>query len=282
MLEQKIGNYKILGKIREGSVGVIYKAVTESGKICAIKRIGQANASVGRKLRSFRHEADVLAYLNHKNIIKVFEYVNEKPQPFFSMEYFESENIRYCLHYLPERVSKNEFSILKQIGEAIRYIHSLGIIHRDIKPENILLNDKSEVRLIDFSLAQTRWDRFWHFWPFFFGRAAGSPSYMSPEQIRNTKIDYRSDIYSFGILVFELFAKRQPFIGNDKKIIFEKHLREPVPPLGLVMENSPKGLEDFLQKALAKKPKDRFQNMSDTLYELSEVERKCVINGKKI
>lgn len=269
MIGSILKSYKITEKIKDGSVGTIYKAFAPSGKIYAIKQITKSNAMLSKKLRAFEREASIASKLDHRYIIKVHEYIDVKPQPFFSMEYFESENLKYSLYHPHNRIHKNEFRILRQIAEALSYIHSLGIVHKDIKPENILVNKDYEIRLIDFSLAQAKLDRFLQFNK----RIEGTPLYMSPEQIRGEKVDERSDIYSFGVLIFELLTKRPPFIGVSEQSIFEKHIKGPPPKMRTFVETISEGLEELIQKMLAKNPDNRFQDMTTILYELSKWER---------
>jgi len=264
------GGYQIVEKIKDGSVGTVWRCLNGRNHIFALKQISDRNAAVPRKVKQFRNEAYLTAKLNHRHIIKVYEYVGVKPQPFFVMEYFDSENLKYAMWYEPTRVYSHEFYILRQIAEALSYIHSLGIIHRDLKPENVLVAANSDCRLIDFSLSQTAWDRFWP-WN---RRTEGTPLYMAPEQIRGEKCDARTDVYAFGATMFELLTKRPPFIATTEAAVLKKHISEPVPSMRSIVRTVSNELDMLVQKMLAKKPGDRFQDMTSIIYELSKWEKK--------
>ncbi len=270
MIGKILRGYQIVEKIKDGSVGTVWRCINGRNHIFALKQISEKNCVLGRKLRQFKKEATLTGKLNHRHIIKVYEYVSMKPQPFFSMEYFDSENLKYAMWYMPERVYSHEFYILRQIAEALSYIHSLGIIHRDLKPENVLVAANSECRLIDFSLAQTGWDRFW-WWNH---RTEGTPLYMAPEQIRGEKCDQRTDVYSFGATMFELLTKRPPYIATTEAAVLKKHISEPVPSMRSVVRTVSSELDNLVQKMLSKRPADRFQDMTSVIYELSKWEKK--------
>ncbi len=270
MIGKLLAGYSIVEKIKDGSVGTVWRTTNNRGHIFALKQISAENAKQSRKVRQFKKEATLTKSLNHRHIIKVYEYVAYSPQPFFTMEYFESENLKYAMWYTPDRSLSHEFYILRQIAEALSYIHSLDIIHKDLKPENVLVAANSECRLIDFSLAQTKWDRFWP-WGH---RAEGTPLYMAPEQVRGDKCDTRTDIYAFGATMFELLTKRPPFIGTNERAILQKHLTEPVPSMRSVVPTVSSDLDALVQRMLAKKPADRFQDMTTVIYELTKWEKK--------
>jgi serine/threonine-protein kinase len=190
------------------------------------------------------------------------------------MEYFHSENLKVALWKFPERVYKYEFYVLRQVAEGLAYLHARGIVHRDMKPENILVNDGSECKLIDLSLAQDKWDRLN---PFVRGRVEGTPLYMPPEQIRGQKVDARADIYSFGVVIYELLTKRPPFIGTTPQSILDKHLKLAPMPLRSHVKTIAPELEVMVLKMMEKDPAKRFQDMTSILYELSKWEKKTTL-----
>ncbi len=267
-----IQGYQIVDKIKDGSVGTVWRAVNTKGQLFALKILSEKNAQRPRKVRQFKHEALLTRKLDHRNIIKVFEYHDVNP-PFFTMEFFDSENLKYAMWHQPERVHKYEFPILRQIAEALAYIHAQGIIHKDIKPENVLISDKTEVKLIDFSLGQTKMDRFLQF----ARRTEGTPLYMAPEQVQGLKCDERSDIYSFGVMMYELLAKRPPFLGTTETALLEKHVKEPAPPIRNFVKTLSPDLEAFLAKLLSKKREDRCADMTTVICELSRWEKRDTV-----
>ncbi|MBI2931597.1 MAG: serine/threonine protein kinase [Planctomycetes bacterium] len=270
MIGNVLRGYSIVDKIKDGSVGTVWRCVNGRNDVFALKQISRDNAQVAGKIREFKKEATLTRRLKHRHIIRVVEYVAAKPQPFFVMEYFDSENLKFAMWHRPQRVHKHEFSILRQIAEALAHIHSLGIIHRDVKPENVLVAADSDCRLIDFSLAQTAWDRFWP-WN---RRAVGTPLYMAPEQIRGERCDARTDVYGFGATMFELLTKRPPFIGTSSQVILRKHVTEPPPSIRSIVRTVAPELDAVVQRMMAKKAQDRFPDMASIIYELSKWEKK--------
>jgi serine/threonine protein kinase len=273
MIGQLLKGYQVVEKIKDGSVGTVWKVLNNRNQEFAIKQISEKNVRRSVKVRQFRREAGLTKRLVHPNIIRVYGYEDDVALPFFTMEYFPSENLKYAMWHMADRVHKYEFYILRQIAEALAYTHLQGIVHRDIKPENVLVNDESEVRLIDFSLAQTRLDRFLQF----FRRVEGTPLYMSPEQIQGRRCDVRSDIYSFGVLTYELLTKRPPFLGTTEKALLEKHVKEPPPSMRTFVRTISPEIDAFCARMLSKKPEDRFPDMTSIIYELNRWERKDTV-----
>ncbi len=265
-----VGGYQVLGKIKEGSVGTVWRARDARGREVAIKQLAEGHALDSRRRRLFEREARITAKFDHRNIIRVYEYVSEGPQPFFAMEYFDSENLKYCMGRLPERVDGREFAILAQVARALAFIHARGVVHRDVKPENVLVNKDSEVRLIDFSLAQTRLDR----WLQFGRRVEGTPQYMAPEQVRGGRCDERSDVYSFGVMVYELLTKKPPLAAASQQALLEKHLRETPPPMRTHVPTMSPDLDAFVLGMLSKDPARRPPHMAVVLAEMARWERK--------
>ncbi len=265
--------YEVLDRIKDGSVGTVWRAQDARGRPAALKQLARKHAAVPRKRKFFAREAGITSRLHHPNVIRILEYVDARPQPFFAMEYFESENLKYSMMRRPERVDGKEFAILSQVARALTHVHARGIIHRDVKPENVLVSASSEVRLIDFSLALTRLGR----WLRFGRRVEGTPQYMSPEQVRGEAGDERSDIYSFGVMAYELLAKKPPLAASGPKELLEKHLREtPVPMRTHVPTISP-DLDRFVLTMLAKDPGRRPPHMAVVVSELGRWERKDTV-----
>jgi serine/threonine protein kinase len=272
MIGQILKGYQIVEKIRDGSVGTVWRATNSKNQVFALKQISEKNAARPEKVKQFKKEATLTRELAHRGIIKVYEYV-EGAQPFFVMEYFNSENLKYAMWHMPERVYKYEFHILRQTAEALAFIHGKNVIHKDLKPENVLVNPRSEVRLIDFSLAQTKWDRFLQFGR----RVEGTPLYMAPEQIQGLKCDPRTDVYAFGVMMYELLTKRPPFLGTTERNLLEKHCKEPPMPIRSHVKTLAPELDAMAARMLAKKREDRFQDMTEVIYELSRWEKKDTV-----
>ena len=272
MTGTSLKGYLLQEKIRDGSVGTVWRATDSKQQVVAIKQMSPAAAADPDKVKAFEKEASLTQKLAHKSIIKVFEMLDCNP-PAFVMELFESENLKYALWNTPERIVKHEFRILRQVADALAFVHSQGVVHKDIKPENVLVNAKQEARLIDFSLAQTKMDRMLQF----SRRVEGTPLYMAPEQIRGEKCDARADVYSFGVMTFEILTRRPPFIGTTHQAIADKHLKEPAPSMRTFVPTLDSALDAIVLKMLAKKKEDRWDSMTVVLYELSKWEKKDTV-----
>ena len=265
MAPVSLKGYLVIDKINDGSVGTVWRGVNSAKKEFALKQIALKKANDSGLLRQFEKEAILTKKLSHPNIIKVFDYVDVKPQPFFVMEFFESENLKYAMAHVPERVVKKEFQILMGVADALAYVHAQGIVHKDMKPENVLINARSEVRLIDFSLAQTKWDRLLQFGK----KVEGTPLYMAPEQIRGERCDARTDMYSFGVMTYEMLAKRPLFMAESHEKVLQKHLTDAPIPLSAILPTVSREIDAFVLRLLAKKPEHRYADMTTVMQELS-------------
>lgn len=268
MIGHKVEGYNIVDKIKEGSVGEIWLAGKDN-QMYALKMLFEKHCDNADKRRRFKREARIARGLSHKNVIRTYEYYEGPPRPFYVMEYFPSENLkRHILDQSPV-LNRQRFKILRQTCEAIAYIHSHGVIHRDLKPENLLVNEEGIVKLIDFSIAQTRWDRIIGM---FGQKISGSPSYMAPEQIQNRAADYRTDYYSLGVLAFELLAGRLPYTGPSMQAVFEKHLKEKPPSIRQADPKVPQEIDQIIQALMHKAPEKRPASLSDIIYALGKQE----------
>jgi serine/threonine-protein kinase len=270
--QQTIAGYLVIEKIKEGSVGPVWRVTNSNQQVFAIKQMSERNAADPDKVRRFEKEAALTRKLVHPGILKVFERLDVAP-PAFRMEHFESENLKYALWNASERIVGKEFRILRQVAEALAFVHGKGVVHKDIKPENVLVAPTGEARLIDFSLAQTKMDRLLQLGK----RVEGTPLYMAPEQIRGEKADPRSDLYSFGVLTYELLTRRPPFLGTTQEAILDKHLKEVPPPLRTWVPTLSVDLDALVLKMLAKRKEDRPSDMGSALHELAQWERRDTV-----
>ena len=273
MINRILKGYQIVDQIAVGSVGTVWRAINSRNQNFALKQLSEKNSQRSEKVKQFRNEALLTQKMHHPHIVRVFEYVDMPPQPFFTMEYFPSHNLKFATWNKPDLVWRREFYILRQLAEALAHIHSLGVIHKDLKPENVLIDKKSQIRMIDFSLSKTKWQRKLQLKKI----VEGTPLYMAPEQIRGEKCDPRTDIYAFGVLMYELLTKRPPFLGTTAQHLLQKHLREAPPPMRNYVKTLSHDLDSFMQKLLAKNPDDRFPNMISIIHELSKWERKDTV-----
>lgn len=268
LVGREIQGYKVLDKVKDGSVGSIYMAGRDS-KLFALKILFEKHLPNPERKSRFKREAKVANSLDHKNVIKTFEYYDGPPRPFFVMEYFPSENLKFLETQQPDRIVKKEYAILRRIGEGLFYCHSRGVVHRDVKPENVLIGENFEVKIIDFSIATTKMDRLLSI---FGEKTAGSPSYMAPEQILSKKTDQRADIYAFGILCYELLARRLPFNGRSMQELFQKHCNEVPPPPRQINPQIPLEISELVQSLIQKDPNERPDDLKQAIYLLGKRE----------
>jgi len=255
--EMKIREYEILEKIGQpGGMAVVYKAKHQSLEVIrAIKKLHFHLVSNSTIIQRFENEARALSILEHPNIVKVFDFFKEEDNYYLIMEYIDGHSLADILKKaaLSEKIS---LGYMQQILSTLAFAHSKKILHRDIKPSNILINKRDVVKVVDFGIAKMM-DRKGLTST---GLTIGSPWYMSPEQIAGKDLDERSDIYSLGITLFEMLTSQVPFNDTSEYKIYEMHQKTPVPSLKEIDKKFSTDLDIIIQKATAKKPKDRYQN----------------------
>ncbi len=271
MIGTVLSGYHVVAKIKDGSVGTVWKGRNPFNEDVAIKMLSAQHARESRKIKEFRNEAKIAGQLKHPGIIRIVKFADVSPQPYVIMEYFSSENLKFALMNMPERIRGKEFRILRQICDALHAMHQLGIVHLDMKPENVLVSETSEVRLIDFSIAQSTWGRMLKFGKTKWG---GTPAYMAPEQIRGDAVSPATDQYAFGVLAYELFARRAPFLATNQNGLLEKHLSEAPPPLRKVLPKTPPDVDRVILRMLEKNPANRWPDMPTVSYELGKLAEK--------
>src|SRR5512138_3823519 len=236
-------------------MAVVYKAVQESlNRTVAIKALKTAVATDSQFAIRFEREALSLAQLQHENIIHVYDFYKEQGAFFIVLEYVEGID----LYDLLERCGRLPLDvaaiIAMQVARALDYAHYAGIIHRDIKPANIMLSRSGGVKLMDFGIARD---------PSFAGdltetgTGLGTPSYMSPEQILGDKLDFRSDLFSLGIVLYQMVTGRKPFVEDEQKSVMHKIRLEKYPSPRKLNAEIPRELDRILARCMQKLPRDR-------------------------
>jgi len=253
--------YEIVAKIGEGGMGIVYKALDKTlHRSVAIKMLHPAHSSQMLKTR-FEVEALVTASLNHRSIVTLYDFFEEEDNQFLVMELLEGKTGKDLLEEKRAIPFPELIKIISRVVEGLAFAHEHGIIHRDIKPNNIMITASGEVKLMDFGIARASDS------PQMTqaGFTVGSALYMSPEQIRNRKVDHRSDIYSLGITIFEMATGTAPFQDpNDSDInVLIEHLNSEVPSPRSVNPDVPESLEEVILKATQKDPDNRFQTMEE-------------------
>jgi serine/threonine protein kinase/Flp pilus assembly protein TadD len=271
MLGKTISHYKVLEKLGEGGMGVVYKAQdTKLDRIVALKFLPHHLTSDPVEKERFVHEAKAASALNHPNVTTIYEIDEFEGQMFIVMEYCEGKTLKQIIEQetLPLR---KVLDIGIQICEGLTIAHEKGIVHRDIKSANIMLTPRGQVKIMDFGLAKLK------------GAAKltetrstlGTAAYMSPEQAQGEEVDQRSDIFSFGVVLYELLTGRLPFEGEHLAAIIYSIISEEPQPVARFNNQVSAKLEDIVFKALAKDKDERYQHIDDLLADLRR-ERKSL------
>ena len=257
---KQFGHYQIVAPLGEGGMAAVYKAYQPNmERYVAIKVLPRHMAASEEFTARFRREARMLAQLQHPHILPVFDYGEADGYPYIVMPHIVSGTLADVLR--SKRLSLSEVRrILTQLGDALSYAHTRGMIHRDIKPSNVLVDERGNCLLTDFGLARMA-EASSHLTTS--GAVMGTPAYMSPEQGAGSTIDHRSDIYSLGIVMYEMVTGRVPYIAETPVAVVFKHIQDPLPSIHKFNPDLPDSVELVLRKALAKSPEDRYQNAED-------------------
>jgi serine/threonine-protein kinase len=266
MLE-RIGNCRILEEVGAGGMAVVYKAVQEPlGRTVAIKALKTSIASEAQFAERFEREARFMAMLQQENIINVHDFIKFGGTMFIVMEYVRGVDLYDLLdrtHGLPVEIS---CIIALQVARALNHAHFRGIIHRDIKPANIMLSHQGEVKLMDFGIAHA--DSLSDLTET--GTGLGTPSYMSPEQILGEKLDGRSDVWSLGVVFYQMLTGRKPFVEDATKSVLQKIRTERYAPARKLNHKVPRVIERILSRCMAKLPVDRYPSMQALIHDLED------------
>lgn len=258
MIGQTVGHYRISAKLGEGGMGAVYRALDENlEREVALKFLPERLSEDADACKLLRQEAKALSRLAHPNIVTVFTVENFGNREFIVMEYIKGKSLDKLVgaHQPVDQVV--ELGI--QIAAGLKAAHRADVIHQDLKPSNIIVDDDGRVRILDFGVARICCTA---------GLTPsespqGTAAYMSPEQIRGTAVDHRADIFSFGIVLFELLAGRTPFAGEHSAAIMYAIASESPPSLDQYRADVPATLAAIIQKCLAKKPEERYQTAED-------------------
>ena len=268
-LPTKIGNYKIIGRLGRGGMGDIYKARQKSlDRVVALKVLLPQMGRSEEFSKRFEIEAKAISLLQHHNIVSIYEYGEEDGLKYFAMEFVDGVDLGQKISDSVNIDFKEIITISKQICRALRYAHKHNVIHRDIKPQNILIDNNGECKLSDFGIARI----FQSVNLTMTGMAVGTPEYMSPEQAEGIDLQNQTDIYSLGVVIYEMITGIPPFTGNNPVSIAYKQVHElPLPP-SVHRKNVPKRLELIVLKALKKNKMERYASIEGMLDDLDTVD----------
>ena len=269
--EDIFGKYRLLNHIARSQSCDVWEAMhVVTNRRHAVKLMLPGLKGKADHLRALRLEYAIGSSLKHAVIIRMDEFQQENGIAFLAMEYFDAPSMKHQIVQNGDSLAPRIKDIARQAAAGLDHVHRQGWIHRDIKPENFLLSDEGKVRLIDFSLAQKQ--RRW--WNSFLGGGSqiqGTPTYLSPEQIRKKPLDVRSDIYSFGCVLFELVSSKPPYTAPKTNDLLNRHLKAPVPSLKAAVGEVSKGFSDLVSQMLAKEPQQRPTSMEEVLREIEKV-----------
>lgn len=263
----QVSQYRIDSRLGAGGMGEVFLATDQKlERQVALKFLPPHVAADSELLTRFRREAQAAAALNHPNIVTIFDFGEFQSRPFIAMEFIKGQP-------LSDLTSKGRLSVEQavticlQLCDGLEFAHQAGIIHRDIKGDNVYLNDKSRVKILDFGLAKRGQDE--HLTQT--GTAMGTVNYMAPEQAQGAETDQRSDLFSVGVLFFEMLTGSLPFKRANLPATLYAVVHESPPPLAQLVPGIPANLQPILDRALTKDPKARFQSMAELGAALQEL-----------
>ena len=260
---RKINKYEIVDIIGQGSMGVVYKCIdTVLNRYVALKTLNLQMASNTEIRERFYREAKILANLTHTNIVQVYELKEYENFCYIVMEYLEGESLKSIISNKKPLSPLSKLEIVRQIATGIAYAHSKGVIHRDLKPANIFIRDDGVVKILDFGVAKLKTSDMTAK-----GVILGTISYMAPEQLRGADVDERSDIFSIGAIMYEMFSYQKPFNATSVTEVMSKIVNK----MPDYIPRATKDINDIIFKCLAKNPNERYQKAEKLIEAIEQV-----------
>ena len=288
MIDQTISHFRIVEELGAGGMGVVYKAVdTRLARPVALKFLPDNMVQDAQALERFRREALAASALNHAGICTIYDIGESEKRPFIAMEFIDGETLRQHIHGQP--LALEEILTLGiQIADALDVAHSSGIVHRDIKPSNVFVTKRGQTKVLDFGLAKLVATDVLPLDPndtassasrrsqeavSIVGVISGTPSYMSPEQVRGDDLDARTDIFALGLLLYEMATGTQAFGGKTGGAIIEAILTRTPPAVQTVNPQLPAQLEEIINKCMEKDREKRYQSAAEVRADLQQLKR---------
>jgi serine/threonine protein kinase len=261
--EEKVGNFKLIEKIGEGGMAIIYKALQPSLKrTVVVKKLKDPNKEI---IERFKKEALVSASFSQENVLAIYDFIYHGKFYYLIMEYVDGKDLRTIIDYFAPLPLDIASLIIREIAKGLEYTHTKGITHRDIKPSNILISYQGDVKLIDFGVAKDEAPSKLTMT----GMIVGTPSYMSPEQANGEKINNQSDIYSLGVLLYEMITGVKPFTGDTNTEVMMKIIKGKYISPRKYNTEIPFKLARIVRKCLQRSRKKRYQNAQELIRDLN-------------
>ena len=263
-----IGKYEVIEIIGEGGMGVVYKARDpQIGRLVAIKKITTDFGKDSDLLKRFLSEAQAIGRLQHPSIVVIYDLGDDGGSPFLVMEYLTGRSLEKVLASRTELPLIQKLDIVMQVCDALHCAHQRNIVHRDIKPANVILLEDGNAKLVDFGIAHAADSGLTRT-----GQILGTISYMSPEQLNGLPVDGRSDVFSTGVMLYQLLTYNLPFGGQGTAAVINNILQHPPTPLSQYIRDYPAELDEILDRALAKDREQRYATAEDFAFDLSRVQ----------
>ena len=251
--------YDILGEAGRGAMGQVYKARDrETGDIVALKLLKPEIASDQAMVERFKSELLFARKITHKNVCRVYEFNRAGGIAYTSMEFVEGESLRSVLNRFGSLAPRKATDLALQMCSGLKEAHAQGIVHRDLKPENVMIDTQGDLKIMDFGIARSMESM-----SRLTGAMTGTPAYMAPEQVTGKPVDYRTDIYALGLMLYEMFTGTQPFRGDNAIAVALQHVQESPRRPREIEASVPAAVEAAILKCLEKEPANRFQSVAE-------------------
>jgi serine/threonine-protein kinase len=261
------GRYQIIEELGRGGMGVVYKAQdTKLKRTVALKFLPPELTHVSDVKERFMREAQAAAALDHPNICTVYEFDEAEKKTFISMAYIEGQSLKKKIESGPLELDET-LKIATQVAEGLQEAHKKGVVHRDIKSANIMVTEKDQAKVMDFGLARIAGGAL----VTKEGMTMGTIAYMSPEQARGEEVDHRTDIWSLGVVLYEIFTGQLPFKGEHDQAVVYSILKEKPKPITDLRSEIPMAIEQVVSKALEKNPNERYQHLEELVEDLRSI-----------
>jgi serine/threonine protein kinase/tetratricopeptide (TPR) repeat protein len=262
--------YEVIEELGEGGMGIVYKVFDRKiEENVALKVLAPEIAGDEKTIERFRNELKLARKVSHRNVCRMYDLSESEKTQFITMEFVPGENLKSLIKRIGQLSKTKAISIAKQVCEGLMEAHRLGVLHRDLKPQNIMVDSDGNARIMDFGIARSiRTKSITET-----GMIIGTPEYMSPEQVEGVGVDHRSDLYSLGVIIFEMITGQVPFRGETPLSVILKHKTEPAPDPRKYDDQIPLEISQMILKCMAKEKSRRYQTVEALLVDLVDIQK---------